>query len=310
MPHDYRYDPFNDVSEAISITGETHVIPNNSPYTIRLKEVPKKDTPSSISLTIGGSAANEVSAAPASGEFWPDYSTKADSDDSWNTGTILFNAADAGKTVVVSYTGTGTLVDIEKTQGLHGCDIFTSSGTWARPSEAEFIDILLLGGGGGGGGGGTSPATGGNGGNSSFGGTLLVAGGGKGAILGTAAAQTGSVSTSSAEVLIETPYFHAGAVGAAGAVAGAGGDATGYGNGGGSGGYAGAAGKAGAFPNNNGIAGSSGFLGGGAGGGAVYAVAVPVDADTYNVVIGAGGIGGNSTYDGGDGSPGICIIWY
>ena len=110
MLHDYRYDPFNDTSEAIAITGETHVIPSNSPYTIRLNEVPMKDTPSSISLTIGGVAANEVSAPPSAGEFWPDYSTKADNDDSWNTGTILFNAADAGKTVVVSYLGTGTLV--------------------------------------------------------------------------------------------------------------------------------------------------------------------------------------------------------
>jgi len=252
----------------------------------------------------------EVEATPASGQFQADYSTRADGQSDWNTGTIQFNSADAGKTVVVSYVGTGTLVAVEKMRALHRCVVFTLSDIWTAPEGVDRINVLLIGGGGGGGGGGTSSATGGNGGNSSFGGTLLVAGGGKGAILGTAAAQTGAVSTSSAEVLIETPYFHAGAVGAAGAVAGAGGDATGYGNGGGSGGYAGAAGKAGAFPNNNGIAGSSGYLGGGAGGGAVYAVAVPVDADTYNVVIGAGGIGGDNTYDGGDGSPGICIIWY
>jgi|GEM_PF-3452923 len=314
MPHDYRYDPFNDVSEAINITGETHVIPNNSPYTIRLKEVPKKDTPSSISLTIGGSAANEVSAAPASGEFWPDYSTKADSDDSWNTGTILFNAADAGKTVVVSYTGTGTLVDIEKTCKLHGCNIFTSSGIWTCPEEIEHVNVLLVGGGGGGGGKNSSNGytRGGDGGNSSFGGTLLVANGGQGALIGTTAAKSGTISTSSTSAFIELAFFYAGTGGAGGAMNTDGGNATGYGNSGGNSGLNISKGADGTYCNMNGTAGSSsGVIGSSAGGGALYAVAVPVTAgNTYTITIGAGGIGGDNTYDGGDGSPGICIIWY
>lgn len=174
MPHDYRYDPFNDVSEAISITGETHVIPNNSPYTIRLNEVPKKDTPSTISLTIGGVAANEVSAPPAAGEFWPDYSTKADNDDSWNTGTILFNAADAGKTVVVSYTGTGTLVDTRAF--MNTLEKLTTSGTFTVKYTGWHKITLVSGAGGGGGNGGngrSETAAGGGGGGGGAGSTTV-----------------------------------------------------------------------------------------------------------------------------------------
>ena len=48
-----------------------------------------------------------------------------------------------------------------------------------------------------------------------------------------------------------------------------------------------------------------------AGGGCLYVLAVPVVAgNTYTVTIGAGGLGYDYTYDGGDGSPGLCIIWY
>lgn len=112
MPSDYRYDPFNNIAEPVPITGETHIIPSNSPYTIRLKEVPVKDSPSTVSLTIAGVSAVEVAADPAAGEFRCDYTTGADEDDNWNTGLIQFNAADAGKTVVVSYNGMGTLASV------------------------------------------------------------------------------------------------------------------------------------------------------------------------------------------------------
>ena len=107
----YRYNPFLNALEPIAITGETHVIPTNSPFTIRLAEVPLKESPSTVSLTIGGVAGVEVAADPAAGEFRCDYTTGADNDENWNTGLIQFNAADAGKTVVAAYNGTGTLVD-------------------------------------------------------------------------------------------------------------------------------------------------------------------------------------------------------
>ena len=111
--HDYRYNPFDDVLEPMAIAGEIHVIPSNSPYTIRLNEVPVKDSPSTVALTIGGIAGIEVAAEPAAGEFRCDYTTGADGDNNWNTGLIQFNAADAGKTVVAAYNGMGTLASVK-----------------------------------------------------------------------------------------------------------------------------------------------------------------------------------------------------
>lgn len=98
MASDYRYDPFNNIAEPINITGETHVIPSNSPYTIRLKEVPVKESRPTVTLTIGGIAATEVAAEPTVGQFRCDYATSIDSDESWNTGLIQFNSGDACKT--------------------------------------------------------------------------------------------------------------------------------------------------------------------------------------------------------------------
>lgn len=147
MPKNYRHDPFQDVLNPVTIKGETQTIPSVSPFTIRLDEVPLKETPSSISLTIGGVAAEEVSSAPAPGQFWPDYSTGADNDENWNTGTILFNAADAGKTVVVTYKGTGCVV-----WGEIDTLIITSSCTIRAPLWATAAVLSGCAGGGGGGG--------------------------------------------------------------------------------------------------------------------------------------------------------------
>lgn len=144
MPSDYRYDPFNNIAEPVPITGETHIIPSNSPYTIRLKEVPVKDSPSTVSLTIAGVSAVEVAADPAAGEFRCDYTTGADQDDNWNTGLIQFNAADAGKTVVVSYTGIGSLVSVDS----HGSQLFTTNGTFTVPKGVDKVYITGCGGGG------------------------------------------------------------------------------------------------------------------------------------------------------------------
>lgn len=160
MPIDYRLDPFQDVLNAVTISGETHTIPSVSPFTIRLGEVPLKETPSSISLTIGGVRAEEVSSAPAPGQFWPDYSTGADGDDDWNTGTILFNVADAGKTVVVTYKGTGCVVWAD----FMNPHVFTESGTITAPLWATHAIVSGCGGGGGGGGCASGQATGAGGG--------------------------------------------------------------------------------------------------------------------------------------------------
>lgn len=112
MIHDYRLNPWTNVMEIKAISGETHQIPTSSPYTVRLNEVPQKTDPSTLKVYYsGGAALTEVAATPEAGQFWPDYNTTEHGVDDWNTGTLLFNAADAGKTIKVSYNGIGALVD-------------------------------------------------------------------------------------------------------------------------------------------------------------------------------------------------------
>lgn len=110
--HDYRYDPFNNTFTIRAIRGEKHTIPKNSPFTVRLYEVPQRTEPTSLSVKFkGGAALTEVAALPGQGQYWPDYRTTEHGISDWNTGTLLFNAADAGKEVEVTYNGMGTLTD-------------------------------------------------------------------------------------------------------------------------------------------------------------------------------------------------------
>lgn len=109
---DYRLDPFLNVINIKKISGEYHQVPNQSPYTVRLNEVPQKTDPSSLNIKFAsGAVLTEVAAQPSQGQYWPDYNTTAHGVADWNTGTLLFNAADAGKIVYASYNGIGTLVD-------------------------------------------------------------------------------------------------------------------------------------------------------------------------------------------------------
>ncbi len=297
--NDYRFNPFENVSTAVTITGETHVIPSVSPYTIRLDEVPLKETPSSISLTIAGRAGAEVSAAPAAGEFWPDYSTGADGDDGWNTGTILFNAADAGKTVVVSYVGTGTLVDTRTT---HGQAVFTSSGVWICPEGVTRVFVSMCGGGGGGGGASSvgGGAAGSAGGNSSFGSLLTTNGGGGGgaSVNAEAAGSAGGTGGTSGGNGYNSVISGCGGS----CILGAGGSPVSSTDNGLPGAGFGAGGSGGAYTNK---------AAGGGGGGAHSYLKQPVTViptTEYIITIGAGGAGGVQNYNGGNGTPGICII--
>ena len=122
-PSNIRINPFvgdGGTTTYINLT-ETHIIPSVSPYVIRLNEVPEKQEPSNIRAVwvdsstgaVTASALTEVAATPAAGEFRPDYSTKADGNDNWNTGLIEFSAVDAGKIVQISYTGMGTLAAVQ-----------------------------------------------------------------------------------------------------------------------------------------------------------------------------------------------------
>lgn len=109
---DYRLNPFLNVLDIRKITGEKHQVPNQSPFTVRLNEVPQKTDPTSVTVTFAdGRLLTEVATMPAQGQYWPDYNTSAHGIADWNTGTLLFNSADAGKTISVSYNGTGALVD-------------------------------------------------------------------------------------------------------------------------------------------------------------------------------------------------------
>lgn len=109
---DYRLNPFLNVMDLKKITEEKHQVPNQSPFTVRLNEVPQKTDPTSVIVKFeNGTLLTEVAATPAQGQYWPDYNTTAHGVEDWNTGTLLFNSEDAGKQVVVSYNGIGTLVD-------------------------------------------------------------------------------------------------------------------------------------------------------------------------------------------------------
>ena len=111
MIYDYRLDPWDNVLDIHNISGERHQIPTTSPFTVRLLEVPQKTEPTSLTVVCDGTAMTEVAATPEQGQFFPDYRASVTGDPNWNRGELLFNTADAGKWVTVSYRGMGTLID-------------------------------------------------------------------------------------------------------------------------------------------------------------------------------------------------------
>lgn len=127
--HDYRFNPFENTFDIKKIFDETHVIPTNSPYTIRLAEVPQKTSPTTLQVKYqNGVLLTEVSEEPAQGQYWPDYLTTEHGIEGWNTGTLKFSAADAGKTVQVTYNGMGTLTDDRLIDQGGNCGYFQHTG--------------------------------------------------------------------------------------------------------------------------------------------------------------------------------------
>lgn len=122
-PSNIRINPFTGDGGATTYVNltETHIIPSTSPFVVRLNEVPEKQDPSNMKCVwvdsstgdVTSNALTEVAATPSAGEFRPDYSTKADGNEAWNTGLIEFNSADAGKIVQITYTGMGTLAAVQ-----------------------------------------------------------------------------------------------------------------------------------------------------------------------------------------------------
>ena len=104
VKHDYRFDPFTKADNAIDISSEEQAVPSNTPYYIDMEEVPRENSPSSITAydVTDGLTLSEVSGVPASGEFDVDYE--------YETGKIRFNAAQAGNTIRFDYKGTGHVI--------------------------------------------------------------------------------------------------------------------------------------------------------------------------------------------------------
>ena len=78
------------------ITAEFHIIPSDSPYRVRLDEVPDKE--SGVNIT---NFAETPSLPTQSGEFYVD----------WVMGYVYFHSSDAGKVVNPQYFGRGSLID-------------------------------------------------------------------------------------------------------------------------------------------------------------------------------------------------------
>lgn len=99
--YDYRFDPFLEAKSYNTISDESKLVPSNTPYYVRLEEVPEQAVPSTITAydVTAGLTLSEVSTTPASGEFQVDYK--------YNTSYVRLNAAQAGHTVSFGYQGTG-----------------------------------------------------------------------------------------------------------------------------------------------------------------------------------------------------------
>ncbi len=78
------------------ITGEFHIIPQNSPFRVRLDEVPDRE--SGVNVT---DYTESASLPTQSGEFYVD----------WVMGYVHFDGSDAGQVVNPQYFGRGSLID-------------------------------------------------------------------------------------------------------------------------------------------------------------------------------------------------------
>lgn len=102
----WRYNPFTDAYMTVDKTEDNLYVPASSPYLIQLLELPKKDSPSTVSVYCYDIVDyfTEVLTSPAQGEFRVDY-PPADGD---GTGLVEFNQNDAGKQVKIVYKATGS----------------------------------------------------------------------------------------------------------------------------------------------------------------------------------------------------------
>jgi hypothetical protein len=117
-----RTNPWSGLTEK-SLT-EIHRVPYEAPFVLYTNEVPKLDTPSTVKVN----GYIEVQFQPNPGEFWVDYK--------YNTGGIMFNSADSGNVVTVTYKGKGSLVNQEHFNRLASGDPQSGSfNQWWRYAE-------------------------------------------------------------------------------------------------------------------------------------------------------------------------------
>lgn len=113
----HRYNPFtaDDMSE--EKTEDSVYVPNTSPFVFQLLEVPRKESPSSISVYCYSDSKyfTEVETSPTQGEFRVDYPPP----DGKGTGLLEFNQNDANKNIRIIYQATGS------------------------PAVTEFLDVLV-----------------------------------------------------------------------------------------------------------------------------------------------------------------------
>ena len=76
--------------------------------------VPHARTDTVTPIVAYGPLLAEVGTDPASGQYQPDYTAKPNGDETWNTGELRFNSADAHKWVQIKYTGIGSLSSAER----------------------------------------------------------------------------------------------------------------------------------------------------------------------------------------------------
>jgi len=102
----HRYNPFTEADMAVDKCEDNLDIPSGSPFVIQLLEVPRKNTPTSVTVYCYDDEANftEVATSPAQGEFRVDYPPE----DGQGTGLIEFNQNDGGKEVKIDYKATGS----------------------------------------------------------------------------------------------------------------------------------------------------------------------------------------------------------
>jgi len=149
----WRYNPFTGIYYPKQITAEVHTVEYHeawNAYGILLLEAPSRDFSVTITENItGGITFAEVgrSVSPSAGEFRVDY----DASTFFATGRVEFNSADDGTVVLVSYRGLGEVLKNPPIPVLISRQVFTSSGTWTKPSGLVYVNVKVIGGGGGGG---------------------------------------------------------------------------------------------------------------------------------------------------------------